>query len=207
MLKVGLGCKILLTAAVSGLAYAQQPWQHLQMPTAAQVEKTWKNPPAAYGPEVYYGFNGNMTEAVMNRDLDALKRLGFQAVTVQAGRNMPFPYLSKGYFQLSRKFVEAAKKRGVKIWIVDDAGYPSGFTGGKFTKLRPDLRMQALELTPNGVKHEFRTSPTRSATNPKGGKNADQSLEDYMNPAAHGRRASDRLRHRGCRCAGKGPYS
>ncbi|MGH9618912.1 MAG: glycosyl hydrolase [Bryobacteraceae bacterium] len=176
--------KILFIAAISSLAYAQQPWQHLQMPTAAQVKKIWKNPPAAYGPDVYYGFNGHMTEAVMNRDLDTLKRLGFQAITVQAGRNMPFPYLSKGYFQLFRKFVEAAKKRGIKVWIVDDAGYPSGFAGGKFTKLRPDLRMQALELTPRGVKHEFRTSPTRSATNPKGGKNADQSLEDYMNPAA-----------------------
>jgi hypothetical protein len=184
LLKIGLACKILLTAAVSSLAYAQQPWQHLQMLTAAQVQKTWKKPPADYGPDVYYGFNGHMTEAVMNRDLDALKELGFQAVTVQAGRNMPFPYLSKGYFQLFSKFVEAAKKRGMRVWIVDDAGYPSGFAGGKFTKRRPDLRMQALELTPRGVEHQFRTSPTRSATNPKGGKNADQSLEDYMNPAA-----------------------
>jgi hypothetical protein len=184
LLRIGIACKILVTAAVSCLAYAQQPWQHLQMPTSAQLEKTWKNPPTAYGPDVYYGFNGHMTESVMNRDLDTLKKLGFRALTVQAGRNMPFPYLSNGYFQLFRKLVEAAKKRGMKVWIVDDAGYPSGFAGGKFTKLRPDLRMQALELTPRGFEHQFRTSPTRSATNPNGGKNADQSLEDYINPAA-----------------------
>lgn len=170
--------------AVSVLARAQQSWQRLQMPTTAQVEKAWKNPPAAYGPDLYYGFNGNMTEAVMDRDLDTMKRLGFRAVTVQAGRGISSPYLSEGYFKLFRKFVESAKKRGMKVWIVDDAGYPSGFAGGKFTKLKPDLRMQALELTPNGVEHEFRTSPTRSATNPRGGKNADQSLEDYLNPAA-----------------------
>lgn len=49
----------------------------------------------------------------MNRDLDTMKKLGFHAVTVQAGRRMPSPYLSKGYFQLFRKFVEAAKKRGM----------------------------------------------------------------------------------------------
>lgn len=80
---------------------AQQAYQHLQIPTASHVEKTWKNPPAAYGPEPYYGFNGEMTEAVMNRDLDAIKKLGFRAVTVQAGRGMPFPYLSKAISSFS----------------------------------------------------------------------------------------------------------
>ncbi|MGH9584344.1 MAG: glycosyl hydrolase [Bryobacteraceae bacterium] len=221
--------------AIPCLAHAQQPWQHLQMPTSALVAKRWKNPPAAYGPEPYYGWNGDMTEAVINRDLDTMKALGFRAVTAQAGKGMSYPYLSAGYFKLFREFVEAAKKHGMKVWIVDDAGYPSGFSGGKFTQLKPDLRMQALELAqkvpvsgggtvaknlpPNTVavlavnsegaqqtvpvrngaihwtappgqwtllvvEHQFRTSPTRSATNPKGGKNADQSLEDYMNPAA-----------------------
>ncbi|MGH9406051.1 MAG: glycosyl hydrolase [Terriglobia bacterium] len=229
---------LLIVVAAIGtacLAVAQQPWQKLQIPTASQVAKRWKNPPAAYGPEPYYGMDGDVTEAVINRDLDTMKALGFRAVTAQAGRGMPYPYLSDGYLKLFRELVEAAKKRGMKVWIVDDAGYPSGFAGGKFTQLRPDLRMQALELAqkipvaggatlaqtvspdtvsvlavnsdsaqqgvptahgaihwtaPPGewtvliIEHQFRTSPTRSATNPKGGKNADQSLEDYLNPAA-----------------------
>ena len=123
----------------------------------------------------------------------------------------------------------------MRVWIVDDAGYPSGFAGGKFTTEKPKLRMQALEavekipvaggatlhrdLLPdvvsaaavdeNGaaipvplhgqrldwtapagkwtvllVDHEFRTSPTRSDTNPKRVKDTEQSLEDYMDPAA-----------------------
>ncbi|MGH9400667.1 MAG: glycosyl hydrolase [Terriglobia bacterium] len=132
--------------AVPCLVHAQQPWQKLQMPTASEVAKRWKNPPAAYGPEPYYSLNGAMDKTVMDRDLDTMKALGYQAVTVQAGRNMPYPYLSDGYFKLFRQFVEAAKARGMKAWIVDDAGYPSGFAGGKFTELKPDLRMQALTL-------------------------------------------------------------
>jgi hypothetical protein len=118
---------------------------------------------------------------------------------------------------------------------VDDAGYPSGFAGGKFTTEKPELRMQALEVeekiqvaggktlhkelsaavvsaaavdqngaamplplhgstldwtAPTGnwtvllVDHEFRTSPTRSDTNPKRVKDTEQSLEDYLDPAA-----------------------
>jgi hypothetical protein len=215
--------------------HPQQPWQHLQSLTAAQVEAQWKSPPPEYGPEPYYGLNGSISIPQVERDLDTLHSLGFQAVTVQAGFNMPFAYLSPEYFAFFRKFVEEAKQRDMRVWIVDDAGYPSGFAGGKFTTDKPELRMQALaveqkilvaggrtlhqDLNPdvvsaaavdeNGaamplrlhgdtldwtapagnwtvllVDHEFRTSPTRSDTNPKRVKDSEQSLEDYLDPAA-----------------------
>ncbi|MGO9642530.1 MAG: glycosyl hydrolase [Candidatus Acidiferrales bacterium] len=139
----------LLTAAMAMTtqfaAHAQQPWQKIQMPTAAEVASRWATPPPEYGPEPYYGFSGVMDVTVMRRDLDRMKALGFQSVTVQAGgRNMPEPYLSDAYFKLFQVFVEEAKQRDMRVWIVDDAGYPSGFAGGKFTQEKPDLRMQAL---------------------------------------------------------------
>src|SRR5271155_2265348 len=133
-------------AFVSTLAAAQQPWQKIQMPTAAQVAQVWKAPPPEYGPEPYYGLNGAVDETVIRRDLDTMKSLGYQAVTVQAGYGMPFAYLSPEYFKFFRTFVEEAKKRDMRVWIVDDAGYPSGFAGGKFTELKPEFRMQALNV-------------------------------------------------------------
>jgi hypothetical protein len=228
-----IAAAVLVLTAGAG---CQQPWQHLQSPTAAQVAAQWKTPPPEYGPEPYYGLNGSVSIAQVQRDLDTLHNLGFQAVTVQAGFNMPFAYLSPEYFAFFRKFVEEAKQRNMRVWIVDDAGYPSGFAGGKFTTDKPELRMQALEVkekfavaggsfvhradlppdivsaaavdesgyaialplnanmldwkAPAGnwtvllVDHEFRTSPTRSDTNPKRVKDTEQSLEDYMDPAA-----------------------
>ena len=139
--------KAIVTAlvAISSLsAVGQQPWQKIQMPTAAQVAQAWKTPPPEYGPEPYYGLNGAVDETVIRRDLDRMKTLGYQAVTVQAGYDMPFAYLSPEYFAFFRTFVEEAKKRNMRVWIVDDAGYPSGFAGGKFTELKPEMRMQAL---------------------------------------------------------------
>ena len=227
-----------LTAAAMLLqvaASAQQPWQQLQNPTAAQMAAQWKSPPPEYGPEPYYGLNGPVSIPQVQRDLDTLHSLGFQAVTVQAGYNMPFAYLSPEYFAFFRSFVAEAKQRNMRVWIVDDAGYPSGFAGGKFTAEKPELRMQALEVVqkipvaggatlhqalPSGtvsaaavnqdgeaiplplfsnmldwtappgnwtvliVDHEFRTSPTRSDTNPQRVKDGSQSLEDYLDPAA-----------------------
>lgn len=225
-----------LASLISISALAQQSWQKIQMPTAASVQQAWMNPPSEYGPEPYYGLNGAVSQQVVERDLDTMKSLGYRAVTVQAGFGMPFAYLSPEYFQFFRMFVEQAKKRDMRVWIVDDAGYPSGFAGGKFTQLKPELRMQALEVAqkipakagdtikaavgsntvavtavnaadgktatipvingaiawtaPAGdwtvmvVEHQFRTSPTRSDTNPTHKKDGTQSLEDYMDPAA-----------------------
>ena len=230
---LGFAAIICLTCATVGLS--QQPWQHIENPTAAQIAAQWQAPPPEYGPEPYFGLNGDVNMQEIARDLDTLHGLGFQAVTVQAGFGMPFKYLSPQYFAFFRKLVEQAKQRNMRVWIVDDAGYPSGFAGGKFTTDKPNLRMQGLEVAerinvaggqtlhrelspdtvtaaavdqdgnavpiplhgstldwtaPKGswtvliVNHEFRTSPTRSDTNPRRVKDTEQSVEDYMNPVA-----------------------
>ena len=231
----GVTLTLALFLSQAAATRAQQPWQHMQNPTASELAAQWKSPPPEYGPEPYFGLNGPVSIAEVDRDLDTLHGLGFQAVTVQAGFNMPFAYLSPQYFAFFRQLVDAARQRNMRVWIVDDAGYPSGFAGGKFTTDKPDLRMQGLEvaekiavaggqalhrdLSPDAVSaaavdqdgnavpiplhgqtldwtapqgswtvliadHEFRTSPTRSDTNPRRVKDTEQSLEDYMNPAA-----------------------
>jgi len=225
----------LLTCACTAQVPVQRPWQSLQMPTWAEVKKNWVSPPSEYGPEPYYGLNGPFTLDVARRDLDHMHQLGFRAVTVQYGWGSGMQYLSPEWFAFFRDFVAEAKKRDMRIWIVDDAGYPSGFAGGKFTSDKPELRMQALvaakspvaagsafdkQVSPDTVavtaisatgetqaipfsgdhtqwtapagsdwtvyvvEHAFRTSPTRSDTNPKRTKDGTQSLEDYLDPAA-----------------------
>ncbi len=227
---------MVLTLSTSMMVQAQESWQKMQMPTAAEVQRAWIAPPPEYGPEPYYGMNGPVDEKVIEHDLDAIKALGFQAVTAQYGYGSAYQYLSPEYLKFFRTFVEEARKRNLRVWIVDDAGYPSGFAGGKFTELKPEMRMQALVVSekipvgsgatiqrpvspetvavtaingsdgssvtipvtnaaiswtaPQGnwtvmiVEHRFSTSPTRSDTNPKRIKDASQSLEDYLDPAA-----------------------
>lgn len=230
------GIALACVAAANAQSGPARPWQHLQMPTVAEVQSQWVTPSAVYGPEPYYGLNGPTTIESVRRDLDTMVKLGFRAVTVQYGSGAPWAYMSPEYLAFFKQFVNEAKQRGLKVWIVDDAGYPSGFAGGKFSAEHPELRMQALEVTsktavhggdkfdqpvtpdtvvvtavrasdgnrvtvpvengraswtaPEGewtvyvVEHQFRTSPTRSDTNPHRVKDTSQSLEDYMNPAA-----------------------
>lgn len=213
-----------------------QPWHRIQMPTAAQVLARWRAPPPEYGPEPYYGIGASVSDEQIAAELDRVKGLGFQAITVQWGPRLPFGYLTPEYFAWFKRFVAAAKQRNMRIWIVDDAGYPSGFAGGKFTNEAPALRMKALVASGNwtiaggqtldeaapadfvsasaidangeahsitaqngrlhwtappggswrviAVSHAFRTSATRSDTNPTHKKDDTHSLHDYLDPAA-----------------------
>jgi len=136
-------------ASAAGWAQSTTPtyaWQKMQMPTATEVAKVWNAPPAEYGPEPYYGLNGLVNREVLARDLDEAVKLGFHAVTVQPGRGNAEAYLSPEYFQMFKVLVEEAKKRGLRVWIIDDAGYPSGFAGGLISTQKPELRMQALTV-------------------------------------------------------------
>jgi hypothetical protein len=231
-----IAISLLATPAFAQTTVAQHPFQKVQMPTAAEVKLAWKTPPPEYGPEPYFGMNGAVTIQSLAHDLDTMKSLGFHAVTAQAGGGMTTTYLTPEYFAFFKQFAEEAKKRDMKVWIVDDIGYPSGFAGGIFAKDKHDLSMQALSLgqrflvkggetlnqavganavvavatnssvervavpinngsiswtAPAGpdwtvavIEHVFRTSPTKSDTNPTHAKDSTQPLEDYLNPEA-----------------------
>lgn len=126
---------------------AQRPWQEIVMPSTAEAAADFPTPPPEYGPTVCWGWEGPVDEAAIRRDLDNLKSIGFRAVTIEAGYGMKAPYLSPGWFEMVRVAVEEAKRRGMRVWIIDEGKYPSGFAGGKFSSERTDLRMQALVVT------------------------------------------------------------
>lgn len=212
-------------------------WQHIHDTPLAELRQTFTTPPTDFANHVIWGWEGNMDKKTICSDLDSIRKKGFCSVMIEAGYKLPFKYLSEEWFKAVRTGVLEAKKRGMKVWIIDEGKYPSGFAGGKFSQERPDLRMQALvecgrmnvkkgevliekevplntlsavavsrtgkaNLTldiKNGkfsfsaglddweilfVKSDFKTSQTRCVNNPTGGKDENNSLCDYLNPAA-----------------------
>lgn len=133
-------------ALAAGAVAADRPWQQLAMPSAAEVAADFLAPPPEYGLTVWWGWDGAVTAEVINRDLDAFRARGVRVVTIEAGYGMNAPYLSPGWFETVKLAVEQARRRGMRVWLVDEGKYPSGFAGGKFSAERPDLRMQALAV-------------------------------------------------------------
>jgi hypothetical protein len=134
--------------AVAALLAADRPWQQLSAPTASDVAARFLAPPAEYSPTCWWGWDGPMNERVITRDLDGFLARGVRAVTIEPGYKMDnAPYLSPAWFQLIRTAVQAARKRDMRVWLVDEGKYPSGFAGGKFAAEHPELGMQALVVT------------------------------------------------------------
>jgi hypothetical protein len=129
--------------AASALA-VPRAWQQLNDPMAAEVASRFAVPPPEYAVTLWWGWNGPVDQEVIRRDLDAIHARGLRSVLIEAGYEMRERYLSPGWFELVRYAVEQARLRGMRVWIEDEGKYPSGFAGGKFSALRPDLRMQAL---------------------------------------------------------------
>ena len=137
---------LIILSAYSTKVLSQKPWQQLTEPAPNEVAAEFVSPPPAYANTVTWGWDGPMSRETIQKDLDSLYHLGFRAVTIEAGYRMPVPYLSDGWFQLVKVAVAEAKTRNMRVWIIDEGKYPSGFAGGMFSRERPDLRMQALVI-------------------------------------------------------------
>lgn len=137
---------IFLLVLQSVAAEELKSWKGIHETPLLQLEKRFAEPPVEFANHVIWGWQGNMDRKQICSDLDSIKSKGFKAVIFEAGYHLPFQYLSEEWFKAIRTGVLEAKKRGMKVWIIDEGKYPSGFAGGKFSKERPDLRMQALVI-------------------------------------------------------------
>ncbi|RPI25175.1 MAG: beta-galactosidase, partial [Acidobacteria bacterium] len=117
----------LLPAAV----FAAEPWQKLSNPSVAEAARLFKSPPPEYGVILWWGWDGDVDEAIIKRDLDNIKAHGFTQVMIEAGYNMPGGYLTDGWFNRVALAVKEAKARGMRVWVEDEGKYPSGFAGGR----------------------------------------------------------------------------
>jgi hypothetical protein len=74
--------------------------------------------------------------------LKALKEQGLGGVVA----NMPFHnYMQDaGTWKEFRDFIRACRETGMRVWIYDEKGYPSGFAGGQVLARRPELEATGL---------------------------------------------------------------
>ena len=128
-------------------AFAQRPWQQVTVPSIRDAAANFKAPPHEYGAiQPFASWNGPDPAEVRQRivrDFDRLAANGIFVVNLSPGRGEP-KYLSPEHVSQIRFTVEEAAKRGMRIWFQDESDYPSGFAGGKISKLYPQLGMQGM---------------------------------------------------------------
>ena len=143
MKRLTILCLALLTAGQALFAQGHS-WEGIHRVPLTEAAAQFPEPPAEFVSHVIWGWEGPMDIKTIRHDLDSIKTKGFRAVIFEAGYRLPYEYLSEDWFKAIRTGVMEAKKRGLKVWIIDEGKYPSGFAGGKFTRERPEMRMKAV---------------------------------------------------------------
>jgi hypothetical protein len=134
-----------LLFALAAIA-AERPWQRVTIPSTQELRHNFASPPVEYGITVWWWWNGPMTQEQIRRDLLDLKEHGARSVMLWAYVGLEVEYLSPEWFRRVRFAVNEAKRLNLRVWLMDEGSYPSGFAGGLISKRDPDLRMRALRL-------------------------------------------------------------
>ncbi len=114
------------------------------MPTVAEAAAAFPAPPPEYGSIHWAIWGGPQTKEHILAQLEQLHANGASVIMLNASRGLQPRYFSPEYMELVKFLVSECKKRGMKVWLEDEGGYPSGFAAGMISAKYPKLGMQGI---------------------------------------------------------------
>lgn len=121
-----------------GAAFALLAWAQAAPEAWAELRAQFRDPPAAFRTAPFFVWNGEVSEAEIDRFLEDYRARGIGAVFVHPRPGLITEYLSERWFALVRHTVERARKLGMQVWLYDENSYPSGFAGGHVPAQMPE---------------------------------------------------------------------
>lgn len=118
---------------------------------------SFKSPDASYAPVYVWVWNDVCSREIIDTQLEEMQNLGIRAFYVLPEpkefrpHSMPTKlspeYLSKEYFELCAYAVKKGKELGMRCWLYDEGGWPSGGACGKVLKEHPEYARQVLKFS------------------------------------------------------------
>lgn len=103
-----------------------------------EFKAQFSNPASDYRTAPLWVWNDDMSEEVIDFQLQELKNHGFGGAFVHPRPGLITEYLSEDWFGKWSHALDTAKKLGMKLYIYDENSYPSGFAGGHVPAQLPD---------------------------------------------------------------------
>lgn len=88
----------------------------------------------AFKPVPFWSINSKLERGEIERQISEMKNFGLGGFIFHARAGLETPYLSDEWFDMVKVALEKAKELGLKVWLYDEYGWPSGFVGGKLLK-------------------------------------------------------------------------
>ncbi|MBB6669998.1 glycosyl hydrolase [Cohnella nanjingensis] len=109
-------------------------------------EAEFRVPSAEYRPVPFWSWNGRLTPDRLVSQIRRMHEAGFGGFFMHARSGLKTAYLEDEWFACVRACVEEAERLGMKAWIYDEKGWPSGFAGGAVPSLGREYRAKALVM-------------------------------------------------------------
>lgn len=84
-----------------------------------------------FAPVPFWSINSKLERSEIERQISEMKDFGLGGFIFHARAGLETPYLSDEWFQMAGAALEKAQELGLKMWLYDEYGWPSGFVGGK----------------------------------------------------------------------------
>ena len=114
--------------------------------SVGRLTTLFPKPPAEFSSLPFFVWNGEVNEAMIDRELRDFSQQGIQGFIIHPRPGLITDYLSDRWFQLVRYTVDRAKKLGMEVWLYDENSYPSGFAGGHVPAEMPESFNQGQGL-------------------------------------------------------------
>jgi len=114
------------------------------MPTVAEAAASFAQPPMEYRAIHWAIWGGPQSKERIIADIERIHANGGGVYMINNSQRVQPKYLSPEYMDLVKTVVQECKKRGMKVWIETDCGYPDGFAGGMISRDYPQLGMQGI---------------------------------------------------------------
>ena len=85
----------------------------------------------AFKPVPFWSINSKLERGEIERQISEMRNFGLGGFIFHARAGLETPYLSDEWFDMAGVALEKAKELGLKVWLYDEYGWPSGFVGGK----------------------------------------------------------------------------
>lgn len=139
---------ILVFVCFAGVSVAKKDWQ--------QIRNNFETVPVNLRPNPLWFWNDTKVEKEeLIRQIRQSKEAGYGGLSILPfGKSFQPEYLSEAYFDVYKTCIEEAKKLGMKLWIYDEYGFPSGTAGdingdgiGRFKQKYPGHTNKRLDKT------------------------------------------------------------
>jgi len=117
---------------------------------------TFRTPDVSYAPVYVWVWNDICTREIIDEQLAEMEKLGIRAFYIlpepknfrphSMPTNLAPDYLSDDCFSLCAYAVRKGNERGMRCWIYDEGGWPSGGACGKVLRDHPEYARQVLKF-------------------------------------------------------------